>query len=405
MDSNLPIDKKSQKIGLSVTILCLAVISFFMGEFIEIASIKLSYYASVAIAIVLLGKILIKGYYGIKKDFLFKAIIFFILLAIYSTVIVFIRNGFSAIGSNLSLYINVFIIVSIFVLADTKPKLIAVSNAAILGVLINVVIGILQMAEILNTNENLPMGVFGNCNDFGTITFLGILIILIKQYILRDRKKISGYSWAANFILILLFAVMSYNSTSRTIFLCILVFIPLYWFFTLFRPNFRKNPSYSKWLFNIITLAVIGIVLLLLNDNFVRFFTRLFSNNDSEIQSDLFRVNIIRNSLAALVNSKFLGNGFGGTTKLVGINPHFFHLEFLCDYGIFFFIGFLWILRKVCSLEPKKNLVVSPLLKTINIVLIVLGVASSSMFILRGFNVFLAIMIMASYLAKEKSNE
>lgn len=284
-----------------------------------------------------------------------------------------------------SLAVNVFLIVEICLLFQEKESFKGFAKYAFL--LWGVNIG-LAFYEIITQNHFITDGVlywdlqlvrtfFGNPNDSATWIVLSFLLALL--FLKREQHK------HTNLIEILMWAITLYAvicTGSRACMYGMIAYILFRLLAVLWLKLEAKASGNSalKIPFWIVVGAIAVIGILAIYSNAMTSLIEKISQGGNK-ESDLLRLDIIKDSIKVIFDTCFLGAGANQTIAYIGINPHNFFLELFSDYGIIVFAFscyFFAVIINACF--NKKEL--KPLriyFLVFALVFVIISISSSSM--------------------------
>ena len=115
-----------------------------------------------------------------------------------------------------------------------------------------------------------------------------------------------------------------------------------------------KRTSFFKPIFWLLVLFAFVLVFYVTYSGILESLIELVSKDGNKV-SDLYRVDIIKDTIAVAFESMFLGVGANQTITYVGINPHNFFLELLSDYGLIIFLFTCYFFVKIINAFFNKR--------------------------------------------------
>lgn len=235
----------------------------------------------------------------------------------------------------ISLLFDLTIIILILLTANEKKTILFYCKAVVIGHILSILVSIYEFQtnnhivklsqEYIRIYGANAFGFQVNINDNVTALFMGIIATLI---LFAENRKIK---LKTIFILTLTIYII-FRIGSRSGYISLISFgITMIYVNLIDKFTYNKK---SKILINSIFLLLIGVTLIWIfnNNTLLEVLGALFS--EKEYYSDLYRINIIKETFKLAYNNMFLGMGPGGSTLTIGINPHFLFIEILVDYGI-----------------------------------------------------------------------
>lgn len=321
----------------------------------------------------------LKNYF--KKENLL--IIFVLTWLIYSFISVIWAQNKTRVFIRIEFIFYAFLIVSFGFYYQKKYNLLKNLNYIFIFVfIISITIGLFEVysgkhlpsarpSRYINMKRFIPASVYWNENDFAT--FIALFIIFPLFFILDNsllfklrHKKIAillDFSIKVILFTTIIFSIKELLKTdSRANILALILF------FTIFIPGIiiylfnkiKKTKIKIIFLFFIFLTLFSGYLIISKNKNKISFLNKINKTiqniKSKKIYRDssiYIRINLIKNGLRMLKDSKYIGVGAGNTEvkmpeyskkyfKTYGItNIHNFWMELLVDYGIFIFIIFL----------------------------------------------------------------
>lgn len=379
----------------------LMIISLALGE-VAIFDIKISWIftvLTVAFAIIYI----FKRYYFSRYQGLF--ILFTIFWILYALFLFTFQTSLPQTSSGLfSLIVNIVIMILLIILIKDDKLILLTVKAMKCGLYITIIIAVLNVffgvylvdveSDLLRYG-NIPLGFFGNPNDFATFVVMGIFGLFLGWTISKTINIVELISVLFSIYLI-------YLAGSRGSLIGILVFVLLFTIFHLI-DRISRNHSWVLML-SIIVVAIFSYLFIFLPEGLISFLLNIFSSEET-IVSDIYRIRIVNESIRMFLDSKLLGVGPLVTTQLLNINPHNLLVEILVDYGLVVFSLFMVILvSNLVVISKSKRIFNRVLVYSIIPSFLVIGITSSSMFRIRyAWVLFTVIYIYSNLHGREPS--
>lgn len=248
-----------------------------------------------------------------------------------------------------------------------------------------------------------PLFTFINVNDYSTYLSISIPIILVwVKNEERTLNKILGYLIVISTLLIQIFAV------SRASILAIII-----GFLFLYLLTHIKLTSTNILLLNLFFIIIfVGITFAYINGHIDKILVRFVYNNS---RSDALRMDLIKNGLVYLKNSKYLGIGSGNveywlenfryynTAGMVYI--HNWWVEVLVNFGVIVFIGYVIFWLKTLFMNIKMTLLlenrITKYLAMAVVVFFIAGISSSSILLMKWLPVFTGFIVSSTLYVNE----
>ncbi len=333
----------------------------------------------------------------------YKLVIFFCFFLFYGSFL-FLMSGkhLEVVSFYESLLINIALMISLIFYCKGKEELNICLQGLIIGLLINIAIGVYNTytgnhltaldSSHLRYGTHFPLAYYGNPNDYAS--FIGIGILATFFYYAINRKYL---------IIMIILNIVGFHlidrSGSRAIFISILLLYLLFALIYIFKNLIRKYWTYFAV---VIAFMAIGFVYILLFDFSI--FSDFILNHvttQANASSDLFRLQLIQDAFTLVNQSHGFGLGPGMSTYYLGINLHNFYLEVLTEYGVFVFIGILYITIYNFIFNNDGGTFEFVLSKAYFPVLVILTISSSAIFRDRSFWVLLLLAYLIPHETKE----
>jgi teichuronic acid biosynthesis protein TuaE len=382
--------------------LFLLIITLTLGE-TSIFDIKLSWIFSVLAIIALLGSPKFRIYLDKDKTYLLAFLLFW---ATYSFLLFLFRVDYpQSIEGIFSLLVNIVVVLFLLIAIKDKQQVSFYIKAIRIGLIItfyfafqNVYLGsyVIDIDPDLIRYRNVPVAFFGNPNDYATFLVICIFSIFVDSVI---KRKITF----SDILLIITSIFFLSQSGSRSSIVALLFFIlMLVFYWILERMTKKSNFSYHT---AILITMIPTIFLILFPELFFNIITAIISN-EQNIISDIYRLSIIKSSIALFLQSGLLGVGALNSTLVLGINPHNMIIEILTDYGIFIYLGYL-IATYIILTNAKEGSNSSSKIVIYSIIpsYFILSNASSSMLRIRYSWILFAIIYIYAILSKNRERD
>lgn len=397
-------DTEHTKIYRLITLLF--VVSLGMGEVIAVKGIKLSYLLFFLMVICFLGKD--RGKIVLKKNKV-KLYILIAMLIIWMVYPVIQLLWTKDLGLWLSFYrallINLMVTILLLNYIDSWGDWIWISRAFVVLQIIMILVGYFEIATghhfVLLEGElnavayaHKPISFYGNGNDNATILFFCLCNSLV--YFFVEKRKIIKQA-----LLLLLSAatvhqILIIDARGATYSLFLLIPFVLYFCAAI---KLRRSGVTNERRFEVLTIAIAAVaVTAIFAAHPLQYYFALFSGSGN-YGSDVGRIAIIQNGFKAFLDSFLLGTGPGQSILASGINLHFFYLEMLFEYGLFF--GGFMLLAIFMSAFCKRSgfpMMAESILRSMPFVLVLTGVSSSKTFIMRPTWIFLTLILASLYI-------
>ena len=388
------------------------VISLGFGEVVSIAGIKLSY---IFFGLVLAyffglnrGEIILSK----SKKKIYRLLSLFLLWMVYPIIqLLWVKD----IGLWLSFYralvINLLVITLLLNYIDTWGDWMWISKAFVIFQMIMILVGYWEIYTghhliLLEGELNLikyaarPMSFYGNGNDSATVLFFCLCNSLV--YLFAEKRNFIKKVGLLVLISATIHQIVIIDARGATY--SIFLLIPFVIYFCIVVKLRKFSVANERW-FEIITIGIAIIaVIAIFEAHPIQYYFLLYSGSGN-YGSDLGRLELIKNGFEAFKESAFLGTGPGQSILASGINLHFFYLEMLFEYGLFF--GGLMLAGIFISAFCKHSefpMVAESILRSVPFVLTLTGVSSSKTFILRPTWVLLTLLF-ASLYVKPRNQE
>ena len=385
----------------------LFIVSIGIGDFASIGPVKLSYITTI---LFLLYSFFIEKRQSILRGNKARVFLFLITWLIYSAFQIIWAIDFQLwISFYRSLFLNILIVGLIINYVENNDDWFFLSKSFMFLILLCLLVGIWeyftsQHIHYMNYSEmnsatvailqNKPLSFYGNINDNSSVLFLGLFVSLIY---FSSNKSNSLITTMMRLLFCVLIIFEIFIIDSRAIVFSLFLFAIVVFCFIIssyFKPSNKKGILHAR------TLLFVLCVLFLLTVLFIHPFEYYlqFLSSGSDYQSDLFRINIIKNCFNAFLQTGCLGLGPGQSIAVNGINVHSLYLEILFEYGIFIGGFVLLVFFKMYLDESKTDSrICDSIIRSFPIVLLLAGVSSSKMFSLRAFWIAFAIVFIIKY--------
>jgi len=377
-------------------ILYFMIISANLGEIAKVGNIKLAWLFGASIVIVYII-FFINNYQLLKINHKNKKllILFFYIWALYALFQhIFLVNKPYSFQFLLVLLINCYIVILIITNSKCINDVLYFNKAVIISLLINMIIAIwelrtgqhlvkLEGEQNIIYYSNKALATFGNGNDFATFLYFGIIAIFID---IIYNKKFIIFKIIIVFIAIILIIII--NARGAIYGVVLLLAFWLFYYYTLRYIN--KSILIIFNIFAIINIFV--IIIIILSTNLLESLIYKISSS-SNINSDLYRLELIKGSLKIFYDSFFMGVGPGQSINILGMNIHNFFLEILAEYGIIIFIGIIGLFFNIhLSFSKIKNVMLASLNMAFVPSFVIISVSSSGANRIRATWIILAII-------------
>lgn len=289
------------------------------------------------------------------------------------------------------LVVNCLILFQVFLQSKNEHDVLYYNTAMIIALAINILIGLWELRTgnhlvklegegNIEYYSNRALAVFGNGNDFSTFLYLGIISLFVSLFYEKKHRFLYIIMIFASLFLILvigargpLYAVIIF-----------LISLPMCYFLI---KHINKN----------VLTVFICVLILLVMIFFIRYsleeLVYQFSSSGN-LRSDLYRVDLIKDSLQLLFQSYLLGVGPGQSTNQLGMNPHNFYIELLADYGIFIFGGIVFLFFELLfSFKKIKNIKLASLNMAFVLSFLIASVSSSGANRIRATWIIISILL------------
>lgn len=377
------------KITFRNKLLYMVIISLGLGQIINIAGLSLAEIFSLLLLLYCLFEIIVDRKLVISKNNSINVLIGFFLFWLIYGLLLF---GFKGINENgeQSLFIlinNIFVAIMMLYSIRNINDVKVINRAFLVSIVINLGIALWEInpgqhiGEINSImNNEYVFGVFYNQNDFATFLFYGLVSIIIN-FELSHKKKMDVF---INVFLLLTTGYILIKTGSRGGLLGMTLLFTLIPIFIIVNKIKKETRLYGKsidFLLILFSLATSFIISKILDLSFAGI--------------DSYRAYLADKGFDYFLNSGLLGVGPGQTNYLVGGWVHNLFLEILYDYGLFIWLGFIFMLWKLFSNYKTKlsNLLASAISSFI-VVLPFVGISSSSANKLRSTWIILIILFL-----------
>lgn len=391
---------------LKCYLFALLVISFNFGDYFKVAGRPFSQYLALLLMLFSVFD-LVNIFFRYKELEKEKKLV---LLLVAAWLLIGIVQVFWVVDAALwkhgmrTLLINLFICFEMCVLLKDEKDYFLVMKSVEISLLLSVAVGICEIFMGIHFDSNPEEAAFGsdvrsffgNPNDYATWIILCLLGVTL-YYAKRDRKFVCFAEWVLG-------AFVISHTRSRAGMLSLLAAA----FFAVIGLMFKavgkadrdaRRKQKDFHILGIVSAVALGSLWLIGSD-----VETFISNVSSASSSDIFRVSIIKDSLAVALRYALMGAGASQTTFYVGINPHNFLLELLADYGILITGAVVYILWKIFIriFEKEKVAAYQIACYAFTPTFLMIGIASSSMARLRMTWVVLLLYYFASPKQEEK---
>lgn len=314
----------------------LLVISFNFGDYFKVAGRAFSQYIALLLMLFSVSD-LINAYCRYRNLERKKKLVLVLIVAwMFMSIIQIFWVGDIALWKNgmRTLLINLFICFEMCMLFRDNEDYRLVMKSVEFSLLLSVSVGIIEVFTGIHFDSNPEVAsyksdirsFFGNPNDYATwiiLCLLGVTLYYAKQ----KRKYFCFIEWILGVYVI-------YYTRSRSGMLSVLVaaFFIVVGYILKVGGETKKGSTKKQKAFHIlgiVSVIVVGALCLVGCD-----IVAIINNISSASSSDVFRLNILKDSLAVALKYVLIGAGANQTLAYVGINPHNFLLELLADYGI-----------------------------------------------------------------------
>lgn len=300
--------------------------------------------------------ILVK-YYGLKININYFTIFSFVWLLYGGISYIWSVDKFLWFRSNVILLIIFTSILIFYYLIDSKEMILYFSR---IWFWVLVVVQIIGWFEILTSRYyfttgdidpgiqmNWPLVTFLNTNDFSTYITLSLPIALLW---IKDEKRIGLKS---SLLLSLSTFLLLYQADSRANLFALILGLSAYVFIG--RVHLLSKKSVIA-----VGLAFVAIPFLIFFD----FPERIFIFVNANLQEDTLRISLLKNGLALLRESYFVGVGAGNSQYWLQVYQkynsyrmkwiHNWWAEILVDFGVVIFIGYVLFYLKAVYMNLKN---------------------------------------------------
>lgn len=375
----------------SSTMLCVMMICVELGNKHSIMGIKISYLG----CILFVGALLLDLFAGNLR--LFSNVyeirnfqLFLLAWLFYGIIQTVLRSLISALSLEGLILMILNVLIAFFLLenCNSMDSILRYINTVSIMLIICILISFWEIStgnhlvEITYSIKyyNLVFATFYNQNDYCTFLFLGIILQILGIKLTEKVRQKFFYT-----VIIILTGYIAYHTESRVSYICVALFF-VFWFLY---ASGQKIMKKSVGFINII-IGVGGLFLLILCGGIMTLIYRI----------DPDRFFIYSSHFLKIGENVLFGYGPMMLADLTGYASHNLYIEFLGDFGIIFFVGFVYYtLIKFFKSESEQFL--NPILCAYAMVLPILGCSSSNIQRIRIFWISIAICYAIAFYRKK----